>query len=159
MAGGKGKIKPEDNPKPWVKGRVPHNYTWTEAKILEVLDDLEQWLLEEEEIFDDKKQKFIIVDAGNCFFKEFLYKRGLMDSWISRYTDRFTTVRERIADIQRLQEFKLQLLAATGKQKEGITKFILQNKHGWAEKTENKNENNNINWNEVRTYQDKKNDE
>ena len=65
---------------------------------------------------------------------------------------KFTTVLSRMEEINKIQEHKLQLLAATGKQKEGITKFILQNKYDWREKTENENKNTNVQWIENKNY-------
>lgn len=152
MPGGKGNIKPSDNPKPFTKDNYYDSTKWNEETIHNILDDLEAWLWEEEAILDKEGTVVGMKDKGNCFYKDFLYRRGLYDNWISNYRNKYTTVSDRLSNIDKIQEHKLQLLAATGKQKEGITKFILQNKYDWKEKSQNENVNKNIEWNETKTY-------
>jgi hypothetical protein len=153
MAGGDGNILPADNPKPFTK---KYNYKdfekWTEDACHEILEELEDWLLEELEV-EDKHGNFIrTVDSTNCFYKGFIYKKGLMEDWVKYVKKKFDSVKKRFKNIEKIQEYKLLLLAATGRQKESITKLILSKRFNYVEKTESKNENTNtdIIWNESR---------
>jgi hypothetical protein len=141
MPGGKGQIRPSDNKKPFTKNYNGSNFVkWTEKKVHSILDELEEWLFEEIELFDEKGVLLGKTDKGNCFYLDFLYKKKLYNSWISYVKDKYTTVSYRMEDFDKIQEHKLQLLAAKGAQKEGITKFILTNKYNWVDKAENKTE-------------------
>lgn len=156
MPGGNKNIKPSDNPRPFGKDFNGKNFEkWTEEKIHQILDELVDWLLEEVEIKDDKGNLLRTEDAGNVFYSGFLYKKGLFDDWIGYVKRKFDSVKERFKYINKVKEYKLQFLAVNGKTKEGITKFILSNKHGWKEKSEHKNINKNIDiiWNETKREQ------
>ena len=154
------KIRPEDNPKPFTKNYNGKNWEkWTEEKVHSILDRLEDWLLEDIPVFDKKGKQLGFRANDNCFYREFLYKERLFDSWISNMQLKFVTVKERMAHINDIQEHKLQILAAQGVQKENITKFILTNKYNWKEKSENENTNStNIIWNESVFEEQKKDD-
>ena len=161
MPGGYKQIRPSDNPKPYSKNYNRNDFLkWDEESIHNVLDQLEDWLLEENEIIDKDGNVIRIQDSGNCFYKEFLYKNNLMDGWIRYVKNRYTSVKKRFKDIDKIQEHRLQLLAAKGIHKERITSLILMSKYKWRERSDNKNENKNktIIWNETKTYSDKKSD-
>lgn len=139
MPGGKGMIRGADNPKPFTKDYNGADFTkWTEEKVHIELDKLIQWLLEEKDVIDDRGLIVGKVDNGNVFYKEFLYKNGLFEDWITHMKKRYSTASNKIDLIDKIQEMKLQKLAFNGKGKENITKFILQNKHGWSERSETK---------------------
>lgn len=161
MPGGNKNIGPNDGKK------FDKNYNgrdfekWTEQKCLEMLDLLEDWLLKKVPVLDDKGICTHMVDAGNVFYKEFLYQNRLFDDWITYVGKKFSSVSERMEYINNLQEHKLQKLTFEGKGKEGIAKFILQNKHNWREKVDQKVDQTltQIEWKEEKTYtQDKKED-
>lgn len=141
--GGKGGIKPSDNPKPFTKTYNGADFEkWTEEKIHTILDSLEEWLTKTKPIYGEDKITIIgEVDAGNVFYREFLFQERLFDDWITYVQKRYTTVSKRMERINAIQEHKLQKLSFEGKGKENITKFILQNKYNWREKTDNKNDN------------------
>lgn len=149
--GGYGGIRGRDNPKPFTKDYNSKNFEkWTEERVHSILDELEEWLLEEDVILDDDGNIIGTVDSGNCFWQGFLYKKKLYSDWIGYVRRKFDSVKKRLESIGDITEYKLQLLAATGVQKESITKFILTNKYNWKEKTQNENTNTDIIWNEVR---------
>lgn len=134
-------IKPSDNPKPFTKGGINGKTfeKWTEDKVHSILDFLESWLLDDIPVYDSKGKQVGIRQNDNCFYKEFLYKERLYDTWIANMSVKFSTVKKRMEEINLIQEHKLQILAAKGTQKENITKFILTNKYNWKEKVENEN--------------------
>ena len=155
----KGCISGAMNPKPFTKDYNGSNFAkWTEPVIHKVLDELEEWLFEEVDVYDTAGKVIGKRDAGNCFYNEFLFKKKLYKNWMVYVSLKFDSVKKRLDDLDAVQEHKLQFLAATGKQKETITKFILSNKYKWSEKVESKVENTNIIWNEEKTYDDKDND-
>ena len=78
--GGKGGIKPSDNPKPWTKDNYYDSTKWTEEIVHGILDELEEWLWEEEPIYDKDGKVIGMKDKGNCFYKDFLYKKRFYDS-------------------------------------------------------------------------------
>jgi hypothetical protein len=153
--GGYGKIRPSDNTKPFTKDYNGSNFaTWTEDRIHIILNELEDWLLSTTEVLDDDGEVIGEVDDGNIFYKEFLYRNKLMDDWIGYVTRKYTTVADRMEEINKIQELRLQMLAINGRTKENITKFILTNKHKWSERNENINTNTNIVWKETKNYDD-----
>ncbi len=138
MPGGKGNIKPTDNPHPFTESYNGRDYEkWTEKKVHQKLDELEQWLLEDVIISDDDGEIIEIKDKGNCFYKGWLYKQWLYDSWISYVCNKFTTVSHRFEDIDKIQMEKLQILGSDGKHNVSMNKFILTNKHKWSESSKN----------------------
>ena len=161
MPGGNKNIKPSDNKKPFTKDYNGRDFTkWTEEKCLEMLDLLEDWLLEKVPVHDKDGKVIQMVDAGNVFYKEFLYQNRLFDDWITYVGNKHTTVSKRMEYINNLQEHKLQKLTFEGKGKEGIAKFILQNKHNWREKVDQKVDQTltQIEWKEEKTYENPKDD-
>lgn len=136
-------------------------WLWTEERCHEVLDDLEQWLFatkpktnKKEEIIRDENGEVIMVDAGNCFWSMFLFEKKLNKNWIYEVKNKYPSVKERIEFLKDVQEEKLQWMAFEGRGKEGMAKFILQNKYNWREKSETKNQTEmSIVWNEERTYE------
>ena len=147
-----------ENLKPFTKEYNGANYEkWTEEVVHKLLDELEDWLFEEVPVYAPDGVTVIgLRDKGNCFYNEFLYKKRLYNDWFVYVSGKFASVSERMSNIDKIQEHKLQLLAATGKHKENITKFILSNKYKWSEKVESKVENTTITWNEEKTYSDDK---
>lgn len=144
MPGGRGNIKPGDNPKPFTKDYNRKDFEiWTEKEIHKKLDELTEWLMETVDIKDKKGNVIKTEDAGNCFYLYFLYKNGLYKDWIRYVRKKFDSVNERMKEIDEIQELKLQYLATYGITKEHMTFRVLMNKHGWREKSEsvNKNEN------------------
>lgn len=155
--GGYGNIRGHHNPKPFTKDYNGRDFAiWTEDKVHEVLDELEDWLLEEKTVKDDRGIIVDKVDKGNVFYKDFLFKKKLFQDWITYVQEKYTTVSKRLNYIDRIQEHKLQKLAFEGKGKENITKFILQNKYDWREKADNKIDQTvtAITWQEEKTYSD-----
>lgn len=142
--GGNCNIRPEDNPKPFTSEYNPSyaRRKWTEKRCLEVLDELAAWLFETKEILDADGNVIDVVDAGNCFYSEFLLRRGMSRSWVTDMRGKFKSMDEKLKMINEIQEMKLQVLAAKGIQKENITKFVLQNTHKWSEKVETTNNTN-----------------
>ena len=157
--GGNKAIKPINNPKPFTKDYNGANFAkWTETAVHLIIDRLEDWLLLEYPIYAEDGTTVIgYRDAGNVFFRQFLYKEKLFDTWLNYVGKKFSTVSKRMEEINAIQEHKLQLLSFNGKGKENITKFILTNKYNWKEKTENENKNDNtIIWKEEKTYSNEK---
>lgn len=137
--------------------KIENKYTdtkWNEETVNQLADDLISWLLEERTITDASGAEIGTVDVGNVFYKEFLYKNRLYDSTFNYLSRNFESFEEKLNMAKKIQEHKLQKLAFEGKGKEAITKFILSNKYGWKEKTDNTNNNTTqINWNETKTYE------
>lgn len=155
MPGGKGNIKPSDNKKPFTKDYNGKDFAkWTEEVVHQILDELEDWLLEEKPILNNEKEVVATVDKGNVFYREFLFKKKLFADWMSYVQSQFSTVAERFKYIDSIQEHKLQKLAFEGKGKENITKFILTNKYDWREKSDQKVDQTltQIEWKEEKTY-------
>lgn len=136
-------------------------WLWTEENCHKVLDDLEEWLFatkpktnKKDEIIRDENGEVIMVDAGNVFWSMFLFEKKLNKNWIYEVKNKYPSVKERIEFLTDVQEEKLQWMAFEGRGKEGMAKFILQNKYNWREKSETKNQTEmSIVWNEERTYE------
>lgn len=153
--GGYGKIRGHNNPKPFTKEYNGRDFAkWTEEKVHSILDELEDWLLEEKPVIDDKGKVIATVDKGNVFYREFLFKKKLFADWMTYVQGKYSTVSKRFEYIDSIQEHKLQKLAFEGKGKENITKFILQNKYEWREKSDQKVDQTltQIEWKEEKTY-------
>ena len=127
MRGGYKNIGPGDGKKFTSEYNGRDFEKWTEQKCFDILDLLETWLLEKVPVLDNNGICTHMVDAGNVFYKEFLYQNRLFDDWITYVGNKHTTVSKRMEYINNLQEHKLQKLTFEGKGKEGIAKFILQN--------------------------------
>lgn len=140
--GGYKQIRGKHSPNPFTKGEDGFNggcFTkWTEEKVNAVIDELEEWMLAEKDIKDSKGNIIKKVDAGNVFYRDFLFKKKLFADWITYVQKKYSSASKRLEYIDAIQEHKLQKLSFEGKGKENITKFILTNKYGWKEKTESK---------------------
>lgn len=160
MPGGYKNIGPNDGKKFSLDYNGRDFEKWTEDKCLEILDLLETWLLEKVPVLDNRGICTHMVDGGNVFYKEFLYQHNLFDDWISYVEKKYSSVSDRMQNINKIQEHKLQKLTFEGKGKEGIAKFILQNKHNWREKVDQKVDQTmtQIEWKEEKTYEKTKDD-
>lgn len=121
MPGGKGNIKPEDG-KQFSSEYQPEE-KWTEAKALQLANDLITW------------QK--IDGQDNIFWEEFLIiERDLYPSLIAYLEKKFTSFSKLLEKSRKIQELKLQKYGVADTLNAPITKFVLINKHGWHDKTE-----------------------
>ena len=77
MPGGYKNIGPNDGKKFSLDYNGRDFEKWTEDKCLEILDLLETWLLEKVPVLDNNGICTHMVDAGNVFYKEFLYQHNL----------------------------------------------------------------------------------
>jgi hypothetical protein len=125
---------------------------WTEEKALALLQELKDWMFETEDILDRDGNKIGERDKGNVLWKDFLYRKGLYDMIIYHLREKFSTFERELEDVKAIQEHRLQVLGLYGVTNPNMTKFVLQNKHGWKEKVENENKNTNVTWNETKTY-------
>lgn len=139
----------EKKDKPWLftKGKDGYNggslsVKWTEENVHEIIDELEDWLMDE--------------DKNNIFFKDFLFKKRLYPDWINYVSDKFKSVSERLEQIKAVQEHKLVSSGVYGRTNAPMTKFILQANYGYAEKLETVNTNTDtVTWVENKTYDEK----
>jgi len=130
MAGGKGKIKPEDG-KQFILGNKAAE-KWTEKEALKVGNDLISWLREVDEDGDDK---------GNMLFEEFLYlNNDYYPELISYLKNKFTSFLKLHEKAKKIQEIKLHKHGLADRLNASIVKFSLINNHGWS--NENKEDNN-----------------
>ncbi len=135
MPGGKGNIRPEDNPKPFVKGHK-YNEKWTEKKALELGNELIEWLNEVDENGNDK---------GNILFNEFLYlKNNLHPSLISKLKKKFSTFAKLLEHAKKIQETKIVKYGLAERLNVNMAKFVLSAKHNYTEKQEIKQTGNEI---------------
>jgi len=126
MAGGKGKIRPEDG-KQFSKEYQPKE-KWTEQKALQLGNDLIAWLKEENAEGEDK---------GNIFYEEFLViERDLYLDLIRYLKDKFTSFYELIEKAKKIQEIKLVKYGVGDRLNATMTKFTLTNNHGWKDRIE-----------------------
>lgn len=103
----------------------PHNYKWTEEALMTVYQSMYDW-------FDTHPEA--------VFIGEYFHAKDI-EQTISyntlRYTKgRFPSCDDAMEYICSLLEIRLIKAGLSGKFKEGLTKFVLANKHGWKEKTE-----------------------
>ena len=123
---------------------------WTEEKALLLLDDLIKWMNEDVQLYykgmPTEKVK------RNVFWKEFFYSQGIFESVLYHLKNKFPSFAEKLEDIEKFQEHRLQKLSFEGFGKEQITKFILQNRYNWKEKSETENKNIDITWSEIKNY-------
>lgn len=133
MPGGKGNIKPSDNPKPFKKGDKAAEQ-WTEERALELANELIEWLNEKDENGEDKK---------NMFFEEFLViEKDLYPELIKYLCGKFSTFFKLIEKAKKIQEIKLVKYGVKDSLNATMTKFVLTNHHGWTDrKEENTNQN------------------
>lgn len=144
MAGGKGKIRPEDGKQ--FSSEYQPKEKWNEQKALELGSDLINWLKEKDNDGEDK---------GHIFFEEFLViENDYYPELISYLCDKFSSFSNLINKARKIQELKLQKYGVGDRLNATMTKFVLINKHNWKEKTEvDQNTNMTISWNEEKTYE------
>jgi hypothetical protein len=135
MAGGKGKIRPEDG-KQFSKEYQPEE-KWTEQKALELGKDLINWLKAKDADGEDK---------GNMFYEEYLViERDFYLDLIRYLSNKFTSFSELIEKAKKIQEIKLVKYGVGDRLNATMTKFTLTNNHGWSDQTKTVNENINHN--------------
>lgn len=125
MPGGKGNIRPSDNPKPFQKGNK-FAEDWTEEKALLFGQKLIDWLNAEDE---------------NIFFEEFIFmtKHGndfpkLIVQTPSYLAKKFTTFANLLDEAKKIEEIKLKKYSAFNKINPQICKFLLSAQYGYTEK-------------------------
>ena len=97
MAGGKGKIRPEDG-KQFSKTYQPKE-KWTEQKAIDLGNELIEWLKQKDESGEDK---------GNMFFEEFLIiEKDLYLDLISYLSGKFSSFSELIEKAKKIFIFYL----------------------------------------------------
>jgi len=120
MAGGKGNIKPEDG-KQFSSEYQPEE-KWTEKKSLELGDDLIAWMK---------------LAPTNIFWEEYLIiERDLYGSLIAYLCHKFSSFSKLIERAKKIQEIKLKKYGTADALNASVTKFVLINEHGWADKQE-----------------------
>ena len=129
MAGGKGKIRPEDGKQ--FSSEYQPKEKWTEQKALELGSDLINWLKEKDNDGEDK---------GHIFFEEFLViENDYYPELISYLCDKFSSFSNLINKARKIQELKLQKYGVGDRLNATMTKFVLINKHNWKDKSEIEN--------------------
>lgn len=127
MAGGKGNIRPEDNPKPFKKGNKA-SLKWTYEKMAELGEQLIEWM----------------QDDNNLTIKSFLAHKGLWRQQYDKLRKRCTTLNVYHARAKMIQGAKLDELALKREIDGTYAKFLGVNYHGMTSdkvKSENKNDN------------------
>jgi hypothetical protein len=144
MAGGKGKIRPEDGKK--FSSEYQPEEKWTEKKAIELGNELINWLKEKDDDGEDK---------GHIFFEEFLIiENNYYPELITYLSKKFLSFFNLIEKAKKIQEIKLQKYGVGDRLNATMTKFVLINQHNWKEKTEvDQNTNMTISWNEEKTYE------
>ena len=99
---------------------------WTEEVANELADELIEW------IKSDEKE--------NMFFKEFLLlKKGLYPDLLKYLARVHPSFSEKLDLAKEIQKVKLIKYGVDDKLNPAMTKFVLMNQHGMAEKMENEN--------------------
>jgi len=120
MPGGKGNIKPEDNPKPFTSDYQPEE-TWTEERAIELGNELILWQKEE---------------ASHIFWDEFLViEKGYYEELIAYLCTKFTTFLKLVNKAKKIQEIKLKKYGTADKLNASMTKFVLINNHNWKDQS------------------------
>lgn len=127
MAGGKGKIRPEDGKQFSSDYQPPEK--WTEETTTELGNDLLNWL-------DEKDGKG--NDKGNIFVIDFLASKRLSKSLPGYLSGKFTSFSELLERAKTIQEAKLIKYGVADRLNASMTKFCLMNHHGYSDKSENK---------------------
>jgi len=101
---------------------------WTEKRATELGIELIEWLNKKDEQGDDE---------GNIFFEEFLViEKDLYPQLIDYLSDKFSSFSKLIEKAKKIQEIKLVKYGCFDKLNATMTKFTLQNNHGWKYKSE-----------------------
>lgn len=118
MAGGKGKIKPEDG-KQFSSDYQPKE-KWSEKRATDLGSELIDWLNAEDE---------------NVFFQEFLIINKKLYPDITRYLcNKYSSFYELIETAKKIQEIKLVKFGVFDKLNSTMTKFVLINHHEYTDK-------------------------
>lgn len=118
MPGGKGQIRPEDGKK--FSSTYQPKPKWTKKAAEELGRDLIAW---------QKK------DAINIFWDEFLViERNLYVDVINYLCKKYSSFSELIEHAKKIQEIKLKKYGTADKLNSSMTKFVLINNHGWADR-------------------------
>lgn len=126
MAGGRGKIRPEDG-KQFSSEYQPEE-KWTEKRALELGNELLDWMNEVDENGEDK---------GNMFVDEFFVIKKRMYETLPNYLVRkFTSFSRLYNTAKKTQEVKLVKYGVGDKLNATMTKFVLTNNHGYSERSE-----------------------
>ena len=124
MPGGKGNIKPSDNPKPFKKGNKAAE-KWTEELALKFGNSLIIWMNQEDE---------------NVFFEEFIYMNKheefpkITTDTPSYLASKYSTFSDLLTIAKKIEEFKLKKYSAFNKLNPQICKFLLSAQYGYTEK-------------------------
>jgi|SRR5690606_30359712 len=123
MAGGRGKIRPEDG-KQFSSEYQPEE-KWTEEKALELGNELLDWMNE----VDEKGR-----DKGNMFVDEFFVIKKRMYGTLPNYlASKFTSFSRLYNTAMKIQEVKLKKYGVGDRLNAAMTKFVLINNHGWTD--------------------------
>ena len=129
MPGGKGNIRPSDNPKPFKKGNKAAE-KWTEELALKFGNSLIIWMNKEDE---------------NVFFEEFIYMNKheefpkITTDTPSYLASKYSTFSDLLTIAKKIEEFTLKKFSAFNKLNPQICKFLLSAQYGYTEKTSTDN--------------------
>lgn len=127
MSGGRGNIKPSDNPKPFLKGNKAA-LKWDYKALVELGEELIEWMQKPE----------------NITINSFLAHKGMWKQQYARLRKRCTTLNVFHARAKTMQEAKINEGALKGDLDSGYSRFMGINHHGMTServKSENKNDN------------------
>lgn len=112
---------------------------WTEDKSLDLGHNLIEWLKESND---------------HIFFEEFLIiESDLYPEIINYLSNKFPSFLKLVERAKKIQEIKLVKFGVADLLNATMTKFVLTNHHGYADKSESKSEvNTSITWKETKTY-------
>lgn len=96
---------------------------WTEEKLLEVGNNLLEWL----------------EKPNNYFFEQFLLDYDLYGTFLANYVDKFNSFSKLIRKAKKKQEFKLAQAGIMGDTIASMTKFVLTNHHDYKDRVESNN--------------------
>ena len=95
---------------------------WTEEKVLEVGNELIEWLCEVED---------------NIWFEKFLYvEKGIYPQWTSEMRDKYPKFSELLKRAKKIQESKISDMALKNEISIPMSIFVLKNHYGWTDKSE-----------------------
>ena len=128
MPGGKGNIRPEDNPKPFEKG---NNYAekWNEEDALKLGNHLIEWMRQSDENIFFDEFLFLVVDESE-------YRGKIYADLIAYLSKKYSTFFDLIKIAAKIEETKLKKFSIFDKLNATMTKFVLMNCHKWSDKTE-----------------------